>query len=273
MKTKDFLTFPIRSDKLTMTVHVREWLAHEKSPFQTIDILDTDAFGRVLLLDEHIQLAELDEHAYHEALVQIPWMSMATPRRALVVGGGDGGVLRELVKHPELEHVDMVDIDEAVVRLSREHLPKLSDGAFDDPRVRLTIGDAFAFVKENHEPYDLIVIDATDTYEDEEGEISEQLFTDVFYQDCHRLLRETGVVVTQADNLLFCPYSLEEIEANFRRTFEDVGHYWAMVPSFGGFSGFCWAGKRPMEPHFRPGPALRYLNPSTFSLAFHHLPF
>src|SRR4028118_382960 len=96
------LTFPIRSDKLSMNVFVRDHVAHVKTEFQTIDIYDTDVFGRVLFLDGHVQLAEFDEHAYHESLVHIPMLSMPEPRRALVVGGGDGGVLRELVKHKSL---------------------------------------------------------------------------------------------------------------------------------------------------------------------------
>ena len=113
------LTFPIRSDKLTMTASVREQLLHRQTEFQTIDILDTEVFGRVLLLDNHIQLTELDEHAYHEALVQIPLLSMDQPKTALVIGGGDGGVLRELAQHPSIEHVDMVEIDSGVIEASR----------------------------------------------------------------------------------------------------------------------------------------------------------
>lgn len=257
-----------------MTVKVTETLCHRKTAFQTIDILQTDAFGRILLLDEHIQLAELDEHAYHEALVHIPLLGVAKPRRALVVGGGDGGVLRELVKHSTMEQIDMVDIDGGVVEESRRHLPFVSDGAFDDPRVHLTIGDAFPYVKQDRPAYDLIIVDATDTYEEEDGEISAALFTDEFYADCKRLLSPGGFVVTQADNLLFCPYSLDEIMANFGRTFSHVGSYWAMVPSFGGFSGYCWAGQEPLVPNWhQPEFSCRYLSELTYRLAFQPLPF
>ena len=273
-RSETYLTFPIRSDKLTMTVKVTETLCHRKTAFQTIDILQTDAFGRILLLDEHIQLAELDEHAYHEALVHIPLLGVAKPRRALVVGGGDGGVLRELVKHSTMEQIDMVDIDGGVVEESRRHLPFVSDGAFDDPRVHLTIGDAFPYVKQDRPAYDLIIVDATDTYEEEDGEISAALFTDEFYADCKRLLSPGGFVVTQADNMLFCPYSLDEIMANFGRTFAHVGSYWAMVPSFGGYSGYCWAGQEPLVPNWhQPEFSCRYLSELTYRLAFQPLPF
>lgn len=267
------LTYPIRSDKLTTTVEISSHICHETSAFQTIDIYDTEAFGKMLFLDGHVQLAELDEHAYHEALVHIPLMGMDHPTRALVIGGGDGGVLRELCKHETITHIQMVEIDEAVIRLCRTHMPAVSGGAFDDPRVRLTIGDAFAFVKEDHEPFDLIVVDATDVYEEADGELSEMLFTQEFYGDCLRLLSPNGVVVTQADNLLFCPYSLEEIAKNFRQTFPCVGGYWTLVPSFGGVSAFCWAGRSPLAPRWRNVRDLKYLTPAWLELSLGTFPF
>lgn len=274
----DHLTFPIRSDKLSMTASVREHLLSRRTEFQQIDILDTDAFGRVLLLDNHIQLTELDEHAYHEALVQIPLLSMDQPRSALVIGGGDGGVLRELAKHPSIEHVDMVEIDSGVIEASREYLPGVSDGAFDDPRMHVHVADAFPFVKHTQRKYDLIVADSTDTYEEEDGALSEMLFTDEFYPDCANALAETGILVTQADNLLFCPYSLENIQAMFARVFPKTGSYQAIIPSFGGFSGYCWASKGAEVAARFPadkaaGLNLRYLNDATWSYAFAKLAF
>lgn len=268
----DSLTFPIRSDKLSLTVQVRAQLLHRVTPFQTIDIYDTEALGKVLLLDGHVQLATLDEFAYHEALVHIPLLSIEQPRRALVVGGGDGGVVRELAKHPSLETIDMVEIDSEVVEAAKEHLPELSAGAFSDPRVCVHIEDAFPFVRAVREPYDLIVMDVTDVYEDEEGELSERLFTAEFHADCAAALKDGGFVVTQADNHVFCPYSMEAVIADFRRSFPKVGAYQALVPSFGGFSGFVWAGKEagvlPIFPSARAAQLpLRYLNGTTYALA------
>ncbi|MFZ4506738.1 MAG: hypothetical protein ACOYON_03460 [Fimbriimonas sp.] len=266
------LNFPIRSDKLSMTAQVTARIADRRTEFQRIEVLDTVAFGRLLLLDGHIQLTELDEHAYHEALVHIPMLSMASPKRALVVGGGDGGVLRELVKHPSLERIDMVEIDAGVIEVSREFLPGLSAGAFDDPRVQVHVADAFPYVKGDVGPYDLIVLDSTDTYEEEDGGLSEMLFTSNFYQDCLRILAPSGMVVTQADNLVFCPYSLEEIQKAFAAVFPMVGSYQAIVPSFGGFSGYCWASKgailSPEWPVERAATLpLRYLNAATWAYA------
>ena len=272
------LTFPIRSNKLSQNVLVTRSLCHLETKFQTIDILETEVFGRVLLLDGHIQLTEFDERAYHEGLVQIPLLSLPGATRALVIGGGDGGVIRELCRSKTITHVDMVEIDEGVVKASLEHLPSLSAGAFDDPRVHLHLEDAFAWVKKQSEPYDLIVVDSTDTYEDEEGEISEMLFTENFYQDLSRLLKPEGIVVTQADNLVFCPYSLEDISALFRKVFPHVASYQALVPSFGGYSGYCYASKgKVLNPAVDAAEFgardLAYLNPTTYALAFTKLRF
>lgn len=261
-----------------MTVAVRERLLSRKTEFQQIDILDTEVFGRILLLDNHIQLTELDEHAYHEALVQIPLLSMTEPKSALVIGGGDGGVLRELAKHKSIEHVDMVEIDAGVIEASRECLPGVSDGAFCDPRMHIHVADAFPFVKQTQRKYDLIVADSTDTYEEEDGALSEMLFTDEFYRDCFNALSDTGILVTQADNLLFCPYSLESIQAMFDRVFPKTGSYQAIIPSFGGFSGYCWASKGADLSSIFPnskteGMNLRYLNEATWAYAFAKLAF
>lgn len=269
------LQFPIRGEKIAMLVETSAHVCSCKSEFQTIDVYDTEALGRILLLDGHIQLAHLDERAYHEALVHIPMLSIDDPRRALVVGGGDGGVLRELCKYRSLEAIDMVEIDAAVVDVAKQHLPFVSAGAFDDPRVNLQIADAFGFLKTVFDPYDLIVLDITDVYEEEDGSLSERLFTDSFYRDCLSALSKRGFVVTQADNNVFCPYSLAGILNAFRRTFPTAGSYQAIVPSFGGFSGYAWASHgatiRPDLAFEAKHLDLAYLTKATYALAFESL--
>lgn len=269
------LQFPIRSDKLTMQVAVSAHIAHHQSPFQSIDIYDTPVFGRILFLDGHVQLAEFDEFAYHEALVHVPLLNIDQPRHALVIGGGDGGVVRELTRNPYLETIHMVEIDQAVIDVCREHLPSLSDGAFDDPRVTVYVEDAFPFVKNLTEPYDLIVMDSTDVYEEEDGGLSEQLWTPDFYRDLHRLLSPKGILVTQADNLLFCPYSLEGILRTFGEIFPATGSYQAIVPSFGGWSGYAWASHGAKLAPSRPATQqeLRYLTELSYQVALNPLPF
>lgn len=270
------LTIPIRGDKILMQVEVSKHVHHRMTPFQAIDIYDTETLGRVLLLDRHIQLSTFDEYAYHESLVHIPLLSIPSPSRALVVGGGDGGVLRELGKHRGLDRIDMVEIDAAVIEASREFLPGVSDGAFDDPRVHLFVQDALPFLKQVEDPYDLIVLDVTDVYEEEDGALSEHIFTESFYRDCSAALSESGMIVTQADNHVFCPYSLAAILEMFGIVFPNVGSYQAAVPSFGGYSAFAWASKGRVVNETMPDPRglpLRYLNEATYGFAMRMLDF
>lgn len=274
----DVLDFPIRSDKLRLQVKVDRVLYSGRSQFQQIDIFETTALGNILLLDGHIQLATLDEAAYHESLVQIPLMALDKPKCALVVGGGDGAVVRELCRSSKLQRIDLVEIDGMVIEACRRYLPSLPGGAFDDPRVNLHLTDAFQFVKEVDVKYDLIVMDCTDVYEDEEGELSEQLFTREFYEDVRRALSPDGLVVSQADNLVFCPEAVHDLTAMFAELFPRTGWYQAVVPSFGGFSGFVWAGNGRV-PYSKwseipeKSEGLVYLNESTYNWAFSPLVF
>ncbi len=267
-------TIPIRSDKLQLSFSVLRELCNVQTQFQNVTILETEVFGKALLLDGHIQLTDFDEVAYHECLVQIPALNLPKLERALVIGGGDGGVIRELCQHDSLQHVDMVEIDQGVVDACRQWMPNLSDGAFDDPRVHLHITDAFPFVKQATGTYDLIVVDSTDTYEEEEGEISEMLWTSEFYTDLSRLLSPGGVVVTQADNHVFCPYSCEEVLALFEKVFARNGFYFGLVPSFGGYSGFVWGSNDNSLATSRTIPeGFGYLNDLNYRLAFSELSF
>jgi spermidine synthase len=272
---KTALYIPTRSDKLGLQVEVRETLVDVQTDFQRVQVVDTVALGRVLLLDGHVQLSELDEHAYHESLVQVPLCSVESPTRALVVGGGDGGVLRELCRNRSLSEIVMVEIDEGVIKACREAMPFVSAGAFDDPRVNVQIGDAFDFAKRAQGEYDLIVVDCTDVYEEEDEALSEDLFTPEFYADLRRLLSDKGFVVSQADNLVFCPYSTEAARAKFEGAFDATGSYWCIVPSFGGFSGFVWGSKGASVSAtlHNPPTGLRYLDATTYALAMKPVPF
>jgi spermidine synthase len=162
-----------------------------------------------------------------------------------------------------------------VIEASKEAMPSVSGGAFDDPRVHLYIEDAFAFVKQADEKYDLVVVDCTDTYEEEEGELSEGLFTREFYEDVRRVLSPGGFVVSQADNLVFCPYSTRDAVRRFSEVFASVGTYWCIVPSFGGFSGFVWGSDGgSLSPAIGDAPAgMRYLDATTYALAMRPVPF
>jgi spermidine synthase len=273
---EDVLEYPIRGNKFAYSVQFKEHLLSQKTEFQQIDVYDTDCFGKLLTLDGHVQLSSLDEFAYHEALVHIPLLSLHDPKRALVVGGGDGGVLRELCRWQSLEQIEMVEIDKAVIEACRTTLPELSNGAFDDPRVTVHIADAIQFLAEVREPYDFIVMDITDAYEGEDDSLSQSLFTEKFHLDTKNALKETGFLVSQADNHVFCPYSLESLKQVMGKYFSQVTSYQALVPSFGGFSAYCLASKGAVVKQEWPGNNgldLKYLNETTYQLALQALPF
>lgn len=269
----DSLTYPIAGDRLAMRVGIRRTLVDRQTEFQRVQLVETTAFGRMLFLDGHVQLAEFDEFAYHEALVHVPASSVPQARSALVLGGGDGGVLRELVKYERLQTIEMVELDPGVIETCREHLPALGADGWNDPRVTVHIGNALTYVPAITTPVDLMVMDVTDAYEDEPGSLSEPLWGDAFFEACRRALSPGGMLVCQADNPLFCPRAARRILGALRTAFPAAGLYHALVPSFGGLSAFAWASNGP-EP-LREWPAdvasdlrLRYLNPVTYQLAF-----
>lgn len=151
-------------------------------------------WGTILWLDNICNVTERDEFIYHEMIVHVPMLTHPDPRRVLIIGGGDGGSAREVLKHPNLEKAVMVDIDGDVVEACRKYMPGLSNGAFEDPRLELIIGDGIQYVKDAADgSFDVIIVDSTDPMDDSPGAV---LFTDEFYSNCKRALSENGVIST-----------------------------------------------------------------------------
>ena len=200
-------------------------------------IFENELFGRVMALDGIIQTTERDEFIYHEMLAHVPLFAHENPASVLVVGGGDGGILREVVKHREVRRIVHVEIDAAVIEMSRKYLPHHSAGAFDDPRVELVISDGLKYVQETDEKFHVIISDSTDP----EGP-GEALFTENFYRGCHRCLNDGGVLATQNG---VCFLQLDEVKAtagHLRKIFRDSHFFSAAVPTYvGGIMAFGWA--------------------------------
>ena len=252
-----------------MTVEVEAELCRRQSKFQKIELYQTGKLGKLLLLDGIIQLTDFDEFAYHEMLANLPMFAHENPRRALVIGGGDGGILRELGKHPGLEVMDICEIDEEVIKVAREFLPEISCG-YDDPRVKIHIADGSEFVKDKPGYYVVIIVDSTDP-----GGPGTPLFGETFYRDMKKALRPGGVIATQAES----PYLLPDIVARLNRVsrsiFRSVGYASIMVPTYPtGMIGACVASDRddvtvparPVPPELQK--RLRYYN-----AAIHHAAF
>lgn len=212
-------------------------LYREKTEHQDLVIFETPDFGRVLALDGVVQLTEGDEFIYHEMLAHVPILAHGAVERVCVIGGGDGGMLREILKHQSVRQCTIVEIDAGVVRLCREYLPGISAGAFDDVRTDLVIADGIAFMAETRRQFDLIVIDSTDPIGP--GEV---LFSESFYRDCASRLAPGGIVVNQNGVPFVQP---DEIALTLRRRrphFADVGFFGAAVPTYvGGLMAMGWA--------------------------------
>lgn len=184
-----------RHDETTgITVKVKNTLYHEVSEFQTIDILDTEAYGRMLLLDGMIMVTEKDEFIYHEMIAHVPMLSHPDPKRVLVIGGGDGGTVREVLKHPSVEKVILCEIDGLVIQASRTYLPSIA-GKLSDARVDIEVADGVKFIANRKNEFDVILIDSTDPLGPGEG-----LFTETFYTHVMEALRPGGVMVAQSES-------------------------------------------------------------------------
>jgi spermidine synthase len=243
-------TISLYSEKVNIeeTIHP-EWcqsfkkseiLYQEKTDFQDLVIFENPLFGKGLMLDGIIQNTQADEAVYHEMMTHVPLLSHANPKHVLIIGGGDGGILREVLKHPSVEQATIVDIDKSVINFSKKYLPHLSNGAFDDPRARIIIQDAALFVKETEEKFDIIICDSTDPIGP--GEV---LFTSEFYGNCNRVLNEDGIFVNQNGVPFMQPTELALTAKNKAPHFKHVEFYIAPVPTYvGGHMAFGWASNK-----------------------------
>ena len=198
-----------------LQIRLKEHLYSGRSEFQRIDIYDSHEFGRVLILDGVLMLSEMDEFVYHEMLVHVPMAVNPLVERVLVIGAGDGGIVRELVRYGGIKSIDMVEIDEMVVAACRAHLPATA-GCLDDPRLRIYYEDGLRFVRNKADEYDLIIVDSTDPVGPGEG-----LFTKEFYGNCYKALTKDGIMVNQmggvvyADDIATAKRSYERIKSTF----------------------------------------------------------
>lgn len=196
---------------------------------QRLRVFENPTFGRVLTLDGVVQVTEADNFIYHEMLTHVPILAHGDAKRVLIVGGGDGGMAREALKHRSVTQVTMVEIDAGVVDFCTEYMPDVSDGAFDDPRLDLVIADGAEFMRLNADLYDVIIIDSTDPIGP--GEV---LFTDSFYGHAKRRLSEGGILVTQNGVPFMQGDELTNTMRAFKALFEDWTCYLATIPTYAG---------------------------------------
>lgn len=216
---------------------IEEVLFENKTEHQHLVIFRSETFGRVMALDGIIQTTERDEFIYHEMMAHVPLFAHASPQQVLIIGGGDGGMLREVVKHQRVEHVVQVEIDQAVIDMCTEFLPHHSAGAYDHPKAEVVVADGIDFVTRTDRRFDVIISDCTDPVGP--GEV---LFSSRFYQGVKHCLKPGGVFVAQNGVAFMQPEEVITTHQRLEPYFRDRWFYAAAVPTYvGGVMTFAWA--------------------------------
>lgn len=227
------------NDRTGLTVGVNKILFSEETPYQKVEVYETDSWGNLMTIDGMVMLSEKDEFVYHEMLSHVGLFSHPGPERVLIIGGGDGGTAREVMRHSSVQQVDMVEIDEAVVRASKEFLPGVGD--WDNPKLNVLFEDGIQFVKDINEPYDVIIIDGSDPVGPAQG-----LFESEFMQACYDGLTENGVLTAQTESPWVTDYhpSMKKVFSALDNIYEVSKMYLAYIPLYpAGMWSFSFASK------------------------------
>ena len=248
-------------------LRVKRVLADEQTQYQHIQVFETEFFGNALVLDGIIQLTERDNAGYHEMIVHVPMLAAEKPRRVLIVGGGDGGSLQQVLRYPSVEETVVCELDQRVVDLSRQHFSASFGDPWADPRAKLLVRDAFGFLEENRGQFDVIISDTTDPIG-----MAERLFSDEFYKLLVQALTPKGAAATQCEQPFFDPELIRQIYKTAKALTENPAYYYANVPTYpGGGIGFMYLSNTPWENGMKspmPPGVNNYINPDVHKAAF-----
>ena len=216
------------TENVKLSIKVDKQLVSMQSDFQRIDVFESQEFGRFLTLDGYMMLTEKDEFIYHEMIIHVPMAVHPSAKKVLIIGAGDGGAVRELVKYDIVEQIDLVEIDEKVVEICKEYLPQTAC-SFGDARVHLYFQDGLKFVRRCQNEYDLIIVDSTDPFGPGEG-----LFTKEFYGNCYKALKEDGIMVNQHESPFYSEDAIAMQRAHKRivESFPISFVYQAHIPTY-----------------------------------------
>jgi spermidine synthase len=247
-------------------LHYSQKLVDEQSEFQHIEVYQSEFFGKMLVLDGIIQLTELDNMGYHEMITHVPMLAVDHPRRVLIVGGGDGGSLQQVLRYPSVEEAVVCELDKRVVDISRQHFAFFGD-PWSDPRAKLVVQDAFQYLQEQQGSFDVIVSDTTDPIG-----MAERLFSEEFYGLMRRALTPGGAVATQCEQMFFDTRLIKEIYDFVKKLARNPAYYHALIPTYpGGGIGFMYMSDIPwtdgLKRPYPPGQ-MNYLNPEVHQAAF-----
>lgn len=256
--------------KIRVSFAIDEIVETKQTDFQSLSIMKTKEYGMMMALDDFVMLTEADEFVYHEMISHIPVGFCKNIKNILVVGGGDGGTIRELLKYDSLEKVVLCEIDGAVIEASKKYFPQVSSG-FNHPKAEIIVGDGIDFVKNSTNAYDLIIVDSADPVGPGEG-----LFTEAFYLNVKQALRPDGIVALQSESPWQGEEHLKKIWKNVKAGFEFVTPYLGSIPTYPrGLWSFTIGSNRPLKlSHFdharfsEVSRGLGYLNDSLIAGCF-----
>ncbi|MGB6606495.1 MAG: polyamine aminopropyltransferase [Atribacterota bacterium] len=222
-----------------LKVRITKSLEKIKSEFQEIEVVESQSFGKILLIDEVIMLTEADEFCYHEMIAHVPLCVHPKAKKVLVIGGGDGGTVREILKHDSVNEVDVCEIDEKVVEISKRYFPYLAN-SFDDPKVKIYCEDGNKFIKSHEDEYDIIIVDSSDPIGP-----AEVLFRREFYEAMFQALKDDGIVVAQAESFFYHQKIIKSLFSFIRDIYPISEYYYTLVPTYpSGIIGFTFCSKK-----------------------------
>ncbi|MGB9678567.1 MAG: polyamine aminopropyltransferase [Thermoanaerobacteraceae bacterium] len=231
-----------QDEHLRFSFRVKETLHVEKTQYQDLAILDTYQLGRVLTLDNVLQTTEKDEFVYHEMITHIPLFTHKNPKKVLIVGGGDGGAVKEILKHDSVEKVVLAEIDEAVIRNSKKYLPSISKG-LDNSKVEIMVGDGIKYVSEHKNEFDIVIVDSTDPIGPAVG-----LFTFDFYKSVYECLKEDGIIVAQTESPFIYGKLINKLSKMFKEIYPITKPYICTIPTYPGSLWTFTMGSKKYDP-------------------------
>jgi len=274
---KEFWYKELHNKNFGSLYKVTEVLEEKQTPYQKLEVIQTEGFGRAMLLDGVWMFSEFDEFVYHEMLTHVPMFTHPRPQRVLVVGGGDGGTVGQVLRHPMVEEVVLAEIDEEVIHSSQRHFPFLAS-SLADSRCTLQIGDGLAYVREQKDAFDVIIVDSTDDSCEEDG-FSSTLFTHGFYEAIHQALRTDGVVAAQTDSAWLQTNTPARMAREVRSLFAFGRTYLASTPCYPAGLWSFTIGSKQHDPLHTDSTArfagwkTRYYTPAIHKAAFILPPF
>ncbi|WP_425338949.1 polyamine aminopropyltransferase [Anaeroarcus burkinensis] len=257
-----------QTQHLGMSARIKETLFSGRSSFQEIAVVESEPFGRMLVLDGVFQTSLFDEFIYHEMMAHVSLSTHPRPERILIIGGGDGGTAREVLRHPSVEKVEMIEIDGMVVDVCKKFLPEISAALIaGSPRLEVKIGDGIQHMSQAENEYDVIIVDCSDPIGPGEG-----LFTKAFYRDVYRALKADGLFVQQTESPFYHQDLIQRLWLDVEELFPVARMYLAYIPLYpGGMHSFTMGSKKadPLETALRPLPfRTRYFNESIYHSCF-----